>query len=119
MKYIPIITAGNYTLLQSETQYVVCKNYNSQQPEGLQWDHGNYFTHWNESEKDKVEALANAIEFLRSKVDEDFIVRSRLEELATMFKEGLIKDDVDSAQEYFISVCEMSDKEREYFGVKK
>ena len=36
-----------------------------------------------------------------------------------MFKEGLIKDDVDSAQEYFISVCEMSDKEREYFGVKK
>ena len=42
----------------------------------------------------------------------------RLSELATLFKDGLLEDDVESAMEYFIETCEMSDVEFEYFGIE-
>ena len=47
------------------------------------------------------------------------ISRSRLEELATLFKDGLISDDRESAMEYFNEVCEMTDEEKEFFGIEK
>lgn len=47
------------------------------------------------------------------------ISRSRLEELATLFKDGLISDDRESALEYFDEVCEMTDEEKEWFGIEE
>mgnify|MGYP001066517072 FL=1 len=53
------------------------------------------------------------------KVNADFIPRCRLEELATLFKDGLISDDRDSALEYFDECCEMSDEEKSFFGIEE
>lgn len=47
------------------------------------------------------------------------ISRNRLEELATLFKDGLIFDDRESAMEYFNEVCEMTDEEKEWFGIEE
>lgn len=47
------------------------------------------------------------------------IPRCRLEELATLFKDGLISDDRESALEYFDEVCEMTEEEKEWFGIEE
>lgn len=41
----------------------------------------------------------------------------RMSELATQFKDGLIEDDEEQAMIYFDETCEMTDKEKEYFGI--
>lgn len=46
-----------------------------------------------------------------------YIKRMRLEELATLLKDGLVADDPDAAATYFDEVCEMSDEEKEWFGI--
>ena len=53
------------------------------------------------------------------KVNADFIPRCRLEELATLFKDGLISDDRESALEYFDECCEMSEEEKSFFGIEE
>ena len=53
------------------------------------------------------------------KVNADYIPRCRLSELATLFKDGLISDDRESAMEYFNEVCEMTDEEKEWFGIEE
>ena len=53
------------------------------------------------------------------KVNADYIPRCRLEELATLFKDGLISDDRDSAFEYFDECCEMSEEEKSFFGIEE
>ena len=41
----------------------------------------------------------------------------RLSEIATQALHGLIEDDYDSAMEYFRDTLDLTDEEREYFGV--
>lgn len=53
------------------------------------------------------------------KVNESYISRIRLEELATLFKDGLISDYRESAMEYFDEVCEMTNEEKEFFGIEE
>lgn len=43
----------------------------------------------------------------------------RLSELATLFKDGLLQDDEESAYEYFSEECDMTEEEFEYFGLDK
>ena len=59
------------------------------------------------------------MELFRVKTEEDYLSRARLEELAGMFKDGLIEDDYDSAMEYFSENCEMTEEEKIYFGIDK
>lgn len=42
-----------------------------------------------------------------------------LKELATLFKDGLISDDRESAMEYFDEICEMSEEEKEWFVIEE
>lgn len=42
----------------------------------------------------------------------------RLTELATLFKDGLIEDDRETAMEYFEETCEMTEQEMEFFGIE-
>lgn len=70
------------------------------------------------NDKEKLAALNKATEKLFEKVNENYIPRTRLEELATLFKDGLISDDRQSAMEYFDDCCEMTDEEKEYFGIE-
>lgn len=120
MLWNELLRKGNVSLLQSksDTQYCVCSNYNPEAKEDSQYDSGTYFCYWGDVER-KVYFLAAALENFRVKTEENYIPRPRLEELATQFKDGLLEDDKESALEYFDFTCEMSDEEKEFFGVSE
>lgn len=61
------------------------------------------------------EACNIAIAALHNAADRQ-ISYSRMEELATLFKDGLMCDEV-GAMEYFDDVCEMTYEEKEFFGL--
>lgn len=120
MKWIELLRKDKYALLQSEsdTQYVVASGYDPTQPEDQQWSHGIYFCYWGDK-GNQLNYLQTALELFRCKTESDYIPRCRLEELATLFKDGLISDDRDSAIEYFDEVCEMTNEEKEWFGIEE
>ena len=118
MKYNIILRNGRYALLEMETQYVVACGFDETLPENQQWTQGYYYTHWNTSEIVKQRMLSAALEYYRALTETDYITRCRLEELATQFKDGLIEDDEKSAMEYFDEVCEMTESEKEFFGIE-
>ena len=120
MKWIEILRKDKYALLQSEsdTKYVVASGYDPTQPEDQQWNHGTYFTYQNDSQK--ANSLANALELFRSRTDENYISRCRLEELATQFKDELYETDFDEEdlEEIFNEECGMTDYEKDFFGIE-
>ena len=119
MEYNIILRNGRYALLEMETQYVVACGFDETLPEGSQWSQGYYYSHWNTSEAVvRQRMLSAALEYYRTLTETDYIPRCRLEELATLFKDGLIEDDEESAMEYFDEVCEMSESEKEFFGIE-
>ena len=118
MKYNIILRNGRYALLEMETQYVVACGFDETQSEGSQWSQGYYYTHWNTSEIVKQRMLSAALEYYRTLTETDYIPRCRLEELATLFKDGLIEDDEESAMEYFDEVCEMTESEKKFFWIE-
>lgn len=67
----------------------------------------------------QAQALASCVDYFRSKTEVGYIPRCRLEELATLFKDGLISDDRESAMEYFDECCEMSEEEKSFFGIEE
>lgn len=85
-------------------EYVVCSYFDPTQPDGSQWCWGHYFSN-----------LENAMDYVAR--CQDKLARPRLEELATLFKDGLLADDEDSAMEYFDDTCEMTEDEMEWFGI--
>lgn len=105
-----------FALIETENNYVVACGYSSLEKWGNQWENGIYYTFLNN--KEKLIALARATEKLFEKVNGNYISRSRLEELATLFKDGLISDDRESAFEYFNEVCEMTDEEKKFFEIE-
>lgn len=120
MKWIEILRKDNYALLQSEsdTEYAVVTGYDPTQPKGQQWEQGIYFTYFQNNLK-KMLYLQSAYDCFMNKVNKDYIPRCRLEELATLFKDGLISDDRESAMEYFNEVCEMTDEEKSFFEIEE
>lgn len=118
MKWIEILRKDKYALLQSEsdTQYAVVSGYDPTQPEGQQWDSGTYFIYCGTNEKSRM--LSAALELFRTRTETNYVSRDRLEELATLFKDGLLEDDRENAIEYFNETCEMEDYEKEFFGIE-
>lgn len=106
-----------FSLIETDNNYIVACGYSALERWGRQWEHGVYYMFSNN--KEKLVALNKATEKLFEKVNENYISRTRLEELATFFKDGLISDDRESAMEYFDKVCEMTEEEKEYFGIKE
>ena len=119
MEYEVLFEKGDYALVKrgSEmTQYAVvyCLD-NANKCWGCTvgyTDFGKY------SSLTEIEALQDMIELFRMRTETDNIPRCRLEELATQFKDGLIVDDEESAMEYFDEVCEMTESEKEFFGIE-
>lgn len=105
-----------FSLIETDNNYIVACGYSALERWGRQWEHGVYYVFLND--KEKLAALNKATEKLFEKVNENYIPQARLEELATLFKDGLISDDKESAMEYFNEVCEMTDEEKEYFGIE-
>ena len=66
----------------------------------------------------QASALASAVDYFRMRTEDNYIPRARLEELATLFKDGLIEDDKYEAMIYFDETCEMEDYEKEFFGIE-
>jgi hypothetical protein len=115
-----ILEKGEYALIKrGETleEYAVVRNLNKAD---FTWAYtvsyyeckANGCTTHNEAEQ-----LARAVDCLRVCTEKDYIPRCRLEELATLFKDGLMEDDEETAMEYFEENCEMTESEMEYFGI--
>lgn len=105
-----------FALIETDNNYIVACGYSALERWGRQWEHGVYYTFFND--KEKLVALNKATEKLFEKVNENYIPRCRLEELVTLFKDGMIEDDRESAFEYFDFICEMTDEEKEFFGIE-
>lgn len=118
MEYKVLLRNGRYALIEIKTQYVVACGFDETLPEGSQWNQGYYYSHWNTNEIVKQRMLSAALEYFRTLTEKNYIPCCRLEELATLFKDGLIEDDEESAMEYFDEVCEMTDEEKEFFGIE-
>ena len=119
MKYEVICEKGDYALILRGSrmeEYAVVNGLNKERG-----DWGWTCCYYNFSEFapiDKAEALFLALDYFRMRTETDYIPRCRLEELATKFKDGLIEDDKESAIEYFDEVCEMTESEKEFFGIE-
>ena len=119
MKYETILENGSYALIIRGVrmeEYAVVNGLNKETGDWsftcAYWNFGEY------SGLTQAEALSYALDFFRSRTEENYISRSRLEELATQFKDGLIEVDEEFANEYFDEVCEMTDEEKEWFGIE-
>lgn len=117
MKFNIILKNGRYALLECSSFYVVVSGYDENKPDGHQWEHGDYFNFALSGIMEKQRMLYAAIEAYRAKTEEHYIPRCRLEELATLFKDGMIEDDEETAKEYFDDICEMSQDEKDFFGI--
>ena len=118
MQYEVLFEKGNYALIKRGTymqQYAVVNGLNKERGD---WSYTVEYTDFGKFSKiTEIKALQEMIEVFRYKTDENYIPRWRLEELATQFKDGLIEDDEESAMEYFDEVCEMTESEKEFFGI--
>lgn len=116
MRWNEIVKRKNVALLQNETDtsFVVAIGYGPEEAEDNQWNQGIYYTY---TGTDKVEELSNALEFFRIITGEKYIPRCRIEELLTLFKDGLVEDDPESANEYFEETCNLSPVEMEWLGL--
>lgn len=119
MDYKLIMESGDYALILRGSrmeEYAVVNGLNKETGEWgwtcCYYNFGSY------TQIDKATALFLALDYFRMRTEENYIPRCRLEELATQFKDGLIEDDEESAMEYFDEVCEMTDSEKEFFGIK-
>jgi hypothetical protein len=96
-------------------EYAVVRNLDLSKPmeNNCQWDNTiGYTLH-------TIEGLQACIEVFRDKTESEYIPRCRLEELATLFKDGLIEDDEEQAKIYFDETCDMTHYEKRFFGIEK
>ena len=109
-----IAIKNGYVLLldKSENEYLIVKNFELINCEEYKGEIINYYPN-------NIYGLFGAVDNFRYATEKDYIAYDRLSELATLFKDGLIEDDKESAIKYFDEVCEMTDEEKEYFGVEE
>lgn len=123
MKYELLVEKGEYAVILRGEQLKEIAVVNGLNKEEGEWEHTcNY---WEYEYNDypygfnKSEALSHALDYFRMKTEDNYIPRCRLEELATLFKDGLIEDGEAEAMEYFEEICEMTDEEKEFFGISE
>ena len=99
MKWTELLRKDKYALLQSEsdTQYVVASGYDPTQPEDQQWNHGMYFTYWNDTKR-KADCLQNALDYFRSRTEEHYVTKGQkyLEIYRDDYTEGTFNEIVTS-----------------------
>lgn len=109
-----IVIKNGYALILniSENEYEIVKDFEVINYREYKGGIINYYPN-------NIYGLFGAVDNFRHAIEKDYITHDRLEELATLFKDGLIEDNKESAIEYFNEVCEMTDEEKEYFGIKE
>ena len=68
--------------------------------------------------EDGAIALYEALDCFIMKTENNYISKSRCKELVEQFADGLMQDDKESALEYFNGTCEMTEYEKEFFGIE-
>lgn len=112
-----LLKKNDYALVELDNEYVVVYGYDETQRIGERWARAvGYFTH-NKNREKQINCLSKAIECFLCKTNANYIPKSRLEELATLFKDGLIEDDEEQANIYFDETCEMNESEKKFFGI--
>ena len=118
MKYTLIDEKGQYALIlrgESLTQYAVVSGLNK---ETGSWDWTCcYYDFGKFSGLTKAEALFKALDYYLMRTNEKHIPWTRMSEIATVLKDGLIEDGEEEAYRYMADVAELSDTEAEYFGL--
>lgn len=118
MRYKTLFKKGDYALIQRKNamdEYAVVRFLDEEKGEwGYTCTYYNFGEYSNLSES---KALMLALDDFLARTENEYISRSRLIELATLFKDGLIQDDEESAMEYFNETCEMEDHEKDFFGI--
>lgn len=120
MRYEKIITKGNYSLIirgKNLDEYAVVAGLDEERS-GWDWT-VSYSNFGKYGMGDQFKSFQWCYEELQRVTTENYIPRPRLEELATLFKDGLLEDDEQSAMEYFEDICEMEASEYEYFGIEQ
>ena len=116
MEYDVIARSGEYALINRGTprrEYAVVRGLNDTTGE---WDFTCKYKMYN-NDVEKVYALNTITEYFLTRISNYIIPKARMWELATLFKDGLMQDDPDEAKIYFDEVCEMTDYEKEFFGI--
>lgn len=118
MKYTLIDENGQYALIlrgESMAQYAVVSGLDK---ETGSWDWTCcYYDFGKFSELTRAEALFKALDYYLMRTDEKYVSWSRMSEIATVLKDGLIVDGEEEAYRYMADVAELSDTEVEYFGL--
>ena len=118
MKYTLIDENGPYALIlrgERMTQYAVVY--------GLNKETGNwgwtcsYYDFSEFATLTKAEALFKALDYYLMRTNEKHIPWTRMSEIATVLKDGLIEDGEEEAYRYMADVAELSNAEAEYFGL--
>lgn len=122
MKYELIMESGEYALIlrgNKMKEYAVVNGLNKETGEWC-WTCCYYcfYCEGVQAPCTQAKALASCVDYFRMRTETDYIPRCRLEELATQFKDGLIEDDEEQALIYFDEVCEMTENEKEFFGIE-
>lgn len=119
MRYEVILEKGNYALIvrgKDLQEYAIVNGLNKEKD---CWDWTcTYYNFGIYSRIDQTEALFLALDYFRSKTETDYISYDRAMELATLFKDGLIEDDKETAMEYFENQCDMDEREMKFFGIE-
>lgn len=120
MRYEIIIEKGSYALIlrgKDLQEYAVVSGLNK---ETSSWDWTVSYSNFGKyGTNDQFKSFDFCYqELLRvTSPEKKYVNRDRLEELATLFKDGLIEDDAQYAMEYFDDICEMTDDEKWFFGI--
>jgi hypothetical protein len=107
IEYRILFHKGNVILAENKNDYIVGIDYDETQPKGSQWGHGLYFGK-------TVEGLTSALETFRIRTEKNYIARSRLEELATQFKDCALED-----EDLAYVIDNMDESEIEFFGLNE
>lgn len=118
-----VLTFGDYTLIHylkgGHEEWNVAYQYNA---ESKSWANGNYCYSLESAIATclrKMDSNLVKSRYQRDIESETGLTFERLDELATLFKDGLIEDDYDSAIEYFNDTCDMTEEEKVYFGIEE
>lgn len=118
MKYEVLFEKDRYALIlrgEKMCEYAVVKDLdNANRDWAYTVSYCGFGPLWGNSQAEALNECLNAFMYFTEK---DYISRNRFIELATRFKDNLIYADPEAAIECFDEDCDMSEEEKEFFGI--